>query len=146
MPPSSTSGVPPRVATVVLGAALTLTQFVFAASALGASAPQPSRPPVTGLGTLAQLSGQEGCLVDSSTPRRGCRSVRALRGPAPFLGSNAVAISPDGKNVYVASSRSDAIAVFRRNARTGRLAHGTTCSMARQSATTATLAMSEMTI
>ena len=122
MPPSSTTGVPPRVATVALGAALTLTQFVFAASALGASAPQPSRPPVTGLGTLVQLSGQKGCLVDSSTPRRGCRSVRALRGPAPFLGSNAVAISPDGKNVYVASSRSDAIAIFRRNARTGRLA------------------------
>ena len=48
--------------------------------------------------------------------------MRALREPAPFLGSNAVAISPDGKNVYVASSRSDAIAVFRRNARTGRLA------------------------
>lgn len=47
--------------------------------------------------------------------------MRALRGPAPFLGSNAVAISPDGRNVYVASSNSDAIAVFRRNARTGRL-------------------------
>jgi DNA-binding beta-propeller fold protein YncE len=47
--------------------------------------------------------------------------VRALRGPAPFLGSGAVAISRDGRNVYVASSRSDAIAVFRRNARTGKL-------------------------
>ena len=47
--------------------------------------------------------------------------MRALRGPAPFLGSNAVAISPDGRDVYVASSRSDAIAVFRRSARTGKL-------------------------
>lgn len=47
--------------------------------------------------------------------------MRALRGPAPFLGSGAVAISRDGRNVYVASSRSDAIAVFRRNARTGKL-------------------------
>ena len=47
--------------------------------------------------------------------------MRALDGPAPFLGSNAVAISPDGRNLYVAASRSDAIAVFRRNARTGRL-------------------------
>jgi DNA-binding beta-propeller fold protein YncE len=47
--------------------------------------------------------------------------VRALKGPAPFLGSEAVAMSPRGRNVYVASSRSNAIAIFRRNARTGRL-------------------------
>jgi DNA-binding beta-propeller fold protein YncE len=105
---------------------LTILGGVFAtqlapAAALGASTAQRSRPPVTGQGTLAQLGGRSGCLVDRSTPRRGCRPVRALRGPAPFLGSNAVAISRDGKNVYVAASRSDAIAVFRRNARTGKL-------------------------
>ena len=47
--------------------------------------------------------------------------MRALRGPAPFLGSSALAMSPDGRNVYVASSRSNAIAVFRRDARTGAL-------------------------
>jgi DNA-binding beta-propeller fold protein YncE len=47
--------------------------------------------------------------------------VRALGGPAPFLGSNALTISRDGRTLYVASSRSDAIAVFRRNARTGKL-------------------------
>lgn len=35
------------------------------------------------------------------------------------MGSRAIALSPDGKDVYVASSRSDAIAIFRRNARTG---------------------------
>jgi len=50
--------------------------------------------------------------------------VRALLGPAPFLGSHAVAISPNGKNLYVASSRSNAIAVFRRNAGTGTLTQG----------------------
>jgi fibronectin-binding autotransporter adhesin len=50
--------------------------------------------------------------------------VRALGGPAPFLGSEAIAISPDGKNVYVASSRSDAITVFKRNAKTGKLTQG----------------------
>ncbi len=70
---------------------------------------------------LVQLPGASGCLVDRSAPRAGCKSVRALRGPAPFLGSEAIAISPDGKNVYVASSRSNAIAVFKRNARTGEL-------------------------
>ncbi|HEX3323877.1 MAG TPA: beta-propeller fold lactonase family protein [Solirubrobacterales bacterium] len=37
------------------------------------------------------------------------------------MGSGAIALSPDGKNVYVASSQSDAIAIFRRNARTGTL-------------------------
>lgn len=100
----------------VFAAALALTQPT-PATAMGA----PAAPSVTALGTLAQLSGGKGCLVDRSEPRRGCKPVRALDGPAPFLGSNAVAISPDGRNVYVAASRSDAIAVFRRNARTGRL-------------------------
>jgi len=94
------------------------------AGALGGPTPKPSRPPVTTLGTLVQLSGSSGCLVDRSTPRAGCQSVRALRGPAPFLGSEAVAISPDARNVYVASSASNAIAVFRRNPRTGHLTQG----------------------
>jgi DNA-binding beta-propeller fold protein YncE len=71
-----------------------------------------------------QLHGSSGCLVDRSKPVHGCTSVRALRGPAPFLGSNAVATSPDGRNVYVASSGSDAITVFRRNERTGELTQG----------------------
>jgi DNA-binding beta-propeller fold protein YncE len=91
------------------------------AGAAGAPPAHRSRAPVRALGTLAQLHGRSGCLVDRSTPRPGCTLVRAMRGPAPFLGSNAVAISPDGRNVYVASSRSNAIAVFRRNARTGKL-------------------------
>ncbi len=74
-----------------------------------------------------QLPGKAGCLVDRSKPAKGskapkgCKRVRALGGPAPFLGSNALAISGDGKNVYVASSRSDAIAIFKRNARSGKL-------------------------
>lgn len=104
----------------ILGGALVLTQLA-PDGAFAAPTPQQSRPPVTALGTLAQLGGPSGCLVDRSQPRRGCKPVRALRGPAPFLGSNAVAISRDGKNVYVAASRGDAIAVFRRNARTGKL-------------------------
>ena len=55
------------------------------------------------------------------SPRAAARRVRALRGPAPFLGSHAIAISPDGRNVYVASSKSNAIAIFTRDARTGAL-------------------------
>ncbi len=95
-------------------------------AAAGAVAPQGaavsrSRPPVTAIGSLAQLPGSGGCMVDRSTAPRGCTPVRALRGPAPFLGSNAVAVSPDGRSVYVAASTSNAIAIFRRNASTGRL-------------------------
>jgi DNA-binding beta-propeller fold protein YncE len=70
-------------------------------------------------GTLTQLAGKNGCLVDRSAPGGGCGTVRALKGPGPFMGSRAIAVSPDGRNVYAASSKSDAIAVFRRNARSG---------------------------
>jgi DNA-binding beta-propeller fold protein YncE len=83
--------------------------------------PQPSRPPVDAVGTLVQLGGTAGCVADRSAGRRSCAPVRALRGPGPFLGSNAIAVSPDGRNVYVAASDSDAIAVFARDARSGRL-------------------------
>lgn len=72
-------------------------------------------------GSLAQLPGGSGCLVDRSTRIKGCGSARALKGPGPFMGSRAIALSPDGKSVYVASSRSDAIAIFRRNPRSGAL-------------------------
>ena len=91
------------------------------AAALAAPTPQRNRQPVSALGSLVQLAGRSGCLVDRSSPRAGCTRVRALHGPAPFLGSDAVAISPDGRNVYVASSRSNAIAIFTRNVRTGTL-------------------------
>ncbi len=101
---------------LVVLAALTLPTGTF-----GKPAPKSSRPPVTTLGTLVQLPGAGGCLVDRSAARAGCKSVRALRGPAPFLGSEAIAISPDGRNVYVASSTSNAIAVFKRSARSGEL-------------------------
>jgi DNA-binding beta-propeller fold protein YncE len=70
--------------------------------------PRQQRP-----GTLTQLSGKAGCLVDRSARGHGCEVVRALAGPGPFMGSRAIAVSPDGKNVYVAASKSDAIAVFR---------------------------------
>jgi DNA-binding beta-propeller fold protein YncE len=37
------------------------------------------------------------------------------------MGSRAIAVSPDGRNVYVASSKSDAIAIFLRDPRSGAL-------------------------
>lgn len=88
---------------------------------LGAfAAPMPKQQPAQARGgTLTQLAGSSGCLVDRSARGSGCGVVRALKGPGPFMGSRAIAVSPDGRNVYVASSKSDAIAVFRRNARSG---------------------------
>ncbi|HSR94611.1 MAG TPA: beta-propeller fold lactonase family protein, partial [Solirubrobacterales bacterium] len=85
------------------------------------AAPPPRHAPqkVAAPGTLTQLPGSRGCLVDRSAPAGGCGVARALEGPGPFMGSRAIALSPDGKNVYVASSKSDAIAIFRRNAQTG---------------------------
>jgi DNA-binding beta-propeller fold protein YncE len=91
------------------------------AGALGASPPTGNHQPVVALGSLSQLSGASGCLVDRSQPRRGCTRVRALKGPGAFLGSHALAISPDGRNVYAAASKSHAIAIFSRDARTGAL-------------------------
>jgi DNA-binding beta-propeller fold protein YncE len=81
-----------------------------------ASAAPPAVP-----GSLTQLPKSAGCLVDRSAPSRGCGSARALKGPGVGFGSRAIAVSPDGRNVYVASSKSNAIAIFRRNAKTGKL-------------------------
>jgi DNA-binding beta-propeller fold protein YncE len=104
-----------------LGAMMAVVVMAVPAGALAAPSPTPSRQPVSALGSLSQLPGPSGCLVDRSKAGGRCTRVRALHGPAPFLGSHAVAISPDGKSVYVASSDSHAIAIFTRNARTGAL-------------------------
>jgi DNA-binding beta-propeller fold protein YncE len=104
-----------------LGALMAVVALAAPAAALGAPSPTPSRQPVSALGSLSQLPGPSGCLVDRSKAGARCTRVRALRGPAPFLGSHALAISPDGQNVYVASSDSHAIAIFTRNAHTGAL-------------------------
>jgi len=93
---------------VAVIAALSLSPL----AAFAASAPKQS-PTQALRGTLTQLAGKAGCLVDRSARGGGCEVVRALAGPGPFMGSRAIAVSPDGRNVYVAASKSDAIAVFR---------------------------------
>ena len=87
-----------------------LALLVFAAGAAAAQS-----------GSLTQLKGTKGCVVDRAKPSNGCAKARALKGPGPFMGSRAIAVSPDGANVYVASSSSDAIAIFSRDRRTGAL-------------------------
>jgi DNA-binding beta-propeller fold protein YncE len=102
-------------AALVVLVALLLPLNAFAASS---TKPQPRQERA---GTLAQLAGKTGCIVDRSAKAAGCGTARALEGPGPFMGSRAIALSPDGKSVYVASSQSDAIAIFRRNPRSGAL-------------------------
>ncbi len=75
-------------------------------------------------GALTQLAGKKGCLVDRSKLPGSCGRARALKGPGPFMGSRAIVVSPDGRNVYVASSGSDAIAIFSRDRKSGALTQG----------------------
>jgi DNA-binding beta-propeller fold protein YncE len=109
-------GVPIRFPRTIPAAALCVA--VLAASlGLSASVAQGATP----RGALRQLPGSSGCLVDASSPVHGCAPARALAGPASFTGSNAVATSDDGRNVYVASSTSNAVAVLHRSPVTGQL-------------------------
>jgi DNA-binding beta-propeller fold protein YncE len=72
-------------------------------------------------GTLHQLRGTKGCVVDRSNRRPDCTTVRALQGPSPFTGSHSVDVSEDGRNVYVASASSNAVAIFQRSGADGSL-------------------------
>jgi DNA-binding beta-propeller fold protein YncE len=67
----------------------------------------------TTTGELAQLVGTAGCL--SQVGAGLCTKGKALASP------NSVAVSADGKSVYIASLLSDAVAVFRRNPTSGAL-------------------------
>jgi 6-phosphogluconolactonase (cycloisomerase 2 family) len=65
-------------------------------------------------GQLTQLAGTAGCVSDTGSGGI-CTDGKSLVGP------RSVAVSPDGKSVYVTSATSDAIAVFGRNTTTGQL-------------------------
>jgi DNA-binding beta-propeller fold protein YncE len=106
---------------LALGAVTAFAALALSSTALAAPKPQHSAKPAKTVGTLVQLAGAKGCLVDRSTPQKGCGSARALKTPAPLLGSRALALSPDGRSLYVASSGSDAIAIFTRDPRDGTL-------------------------
>ena len=69
-------------------------------------------------GALEQLPGAAGCLVDRSEAKQRCtlRARAARPGAVPRLRS-ASRSALTGSNVYVASSSSNAIAIFKRNAK-----------------------------
>ncbi len=109
-------------ATAVAAFAAGLVAVATASPAAALAAKEPPKPVVKArakLGALTQLKASRGCLVAEGAHRGSCGGARALKGPGPFMGSRAIAVSADGKNVYVASSKSNAIAIFTRNQRTG---------------------------
>ena len=64
-------------------------------------------------GALGQAKDGTGCVAAVASP--GCKAARALRGP------DVVAVSPNGRNVYVGAFKDSAVAVFARSSSTGAL-------------------------
>jgi 6-phosphogluconolactonase (cycloisomerase 2 family) len=85
---------------------------VYAVSANSSAVAVFARDPATG--ALTQLAGTAGCISETGSGGN-CVDGKAL------VAANDVAVSPDGKHVYVASLSSDAIAVFSRDKNTGAL-------------------------
>ena len=83
------------------------------------------RDPATGL--LAQKPDRAGCIVDRGRRGGECARGKGINFP---LG---VEVSPDGKNVYVASQSSNGVAIFERNTATGELSqrHGAAACLSR---------------
>ncbi len=84
-------------------------EYVYATAGSSDAVTVFDRNPATG--ALDQLAGTNGCV--SETGAGGCADGNALDG------AEAVAVSPDGESVYVASRVSDAVAIFDRDASTG---------------------------
>jgi len=61
-------------------------------------------------GALTQLSGTSGCITDSTSIVTGC----ATSADSVLRGAASLAISPDGKYVYVAANGSQAVTVYAR--------------------------------
>jgi DNA-binding beta-propeller fold protein YncE len=95
------SGPGTRAGAIAFSAAV-LTLLIAAATALGVT------------GQLTQLPGTAGCVSENGTGGA-CVNGKAL------VNSRSVAVSPDGKNVYVAAFFSFAVAVFQRNPTSGEL-------------------------
>lgn len=69
-------------------------------------------------GRLTQLPGVDGCIRDVDAPSNGVTLPCTLTAKG-LSGAKTVAVSPDGKHVYVAALNNAAIAAFSRNPLTG---------------------------
>ena len=74
----------------------------------------PAGRPALAVPPLVQLPGMAGCVSETGTGG-------ACTDGVVLVGAVSSAVSPDGRSVYVASSLSDAVAVFDRDAATGAL-------------------------
>ncbi|MET8151525.1 lactonase family protein [Actinoplanes sp. NPDC049668] len=83
--------------------------FVYVASSVSDSVTVFARD--SGTGALTQLAGTAGCVTNSAVG--GCATGKGLNGAAYLH------LSPDGSSLYVASTTSNAVAVFQRDAGTG---------------------------
>jgi 6-phosphogluconolactonase (cycloisomerase 2 family) len=83
---------------------------VYVAASTGGAVASFARQPN---GSLVQLAGGAGCVTATTTP--GCDTGPSLGG------ADAIAISPDGRFVYVAAGSADALIIFSRDAASGRL-------------------------
>jgi DNA-binding beta-propeller fold protein YncE len=112
----------PRRSLLGLLALLALLVVPSVASAAPRGKSETAQPPVaTSEGSIEQLPGRLGCLAQGKASVKLCGKARGLKGAGPFMGSRAIAISRDGRNVYVASGKSNAIAIFSRDRTTGAL-------------------------
>jgi DNA-binding beta-propeller fold protein YncE len=74
-----------------------------------------------GDGTLQPIAGPAGCLAEVEFSNSPCDP--AGHG---LLGAEGIAVSPDGRNVYVAASEADAVAILDRDPETGLLTQSAT--------------------
>src|SRR5579884_1614345 len=96
--------------TMLAALVLALAAGAWWQAGVGEGAAQHQRAAIP-VGALVQLPGTRGCLSEPS--QDGCGKARGL------VGAGAVAIA--GRYVYVASARSDAVAIFKRDPVTGAL-------------------------
>ena len=90
-------------------------RHVYVAGSLGGTVATFARAPSTG--SLTQLEGAGGCLRDAALGVEDDTCGRAFG----LASATSVAVSPDGRNVYVTSFGDAAVAVLRRNRTTGAL-------------------------
>jgi DNA-binding beta-propeller fold protein YncE len=101
----------------VFGAASTAVspdgRHVYVAGSLGGTVAVFAR--AQGTGALTQLAGSAGCVRDSELDFEGDTCAKAFA----LDSATSVAVSPDGRNVYVTSFGSAAVAIFARKRSTG---------------------------
>jgi DNA-binding beta-propeller fold protein YncE len=106
---------PSGVAVSRNGKSIYVTSYYRTGSSYTGAVARLNRNPLTG--AISQPSGKAGCVSDKGAGN--CARGHALRIP------NGVVVSPDGKSLYVASYKSDAVARLNRNRLTGAISQPT---------------------